>query len=439
MRQLTSQLLLYGTVAQRGTILAELADIDDLAQRLPEDGDRAPLQRRFYDQVRRLLELATLCGFDKNLWHNYIAYLVATDENPFSLTCERVGATPEASVNLFAVHDFELFQKLFSYDFSNLEAALGVECFSILEEYRAIPKREGAYNRGVSQRIQALSQALEKCATPGAFFHVVTDFYRQHGVGEFAFNHAFRLRKAGDAPLEFLPVNNLDALGLDGLVGYERQKSLLRENTLAFLAGKRANNVLLYGDSGTGKSTSVKALAHDYGEYGLRMIEIYKHQFRELPELVARIKNRRYRFILVMDDLSFEENEVEYKYLKAVIEGGVESKPENLLVYATSNRRHLVREKWSDREDMEHDGDIHRSDTMEEKLSLAERFGLAILYGNPSKKEYEAILQAIAQRNGIELTPQRLTLATQWEIQHGGFSGRTAQQFIQSLEGKDEA
>ena len=128
---------------------------------------------------------------------------------------------------------------------------------------------------------------------------------------------------------------------------------------------------------------------------------------------------------------------MEYKYLKAVIEGGVESKPENLLVYATSNRRHLVREKWSDRADMEHDGDIHRSDTMEEKLSLAERFGLAILYGNPSKGEYEAILQAIARRSGIELTPARMALATQWEIQHGGFSGRTAQQFIQSLEGRD--
>ena len=191
--------------------------------------------------------------------------------------------------------------------------------------------------------------------------------------------------------------------------------------------------MLLYGDSGTGKSTSVKALVHDYGDYGLRMIELYKHQFQMLPELVSMVKNRRYRFILLLDDLSFEENEVEYKYLKAVIEGGVESKPENLLVYATSNRRHLVREKWSDRDDMEHDGDIHRSDTMEEKLSLAERFGIAILYANPSKKEYLEIIDTLARRAGITLTPEEERLATQWEIEHGGFSGRTAAQFVKSL------
>lgn len=435
MHRLTSHLLLYSNLAQEGTILAELSAL--CREVAAGTGEREDQVQRLYRQVKRLLDLATQCGFDRNLWHNFIAYLVATDENSFSLTCERVGATPGASVNLFAIADFEALQKLFFFDFAPLEKALGVECFSILGDYHAIPKREGAYNRGVSQRIQAFSLALEKCATPAAFFQVVTDFYRQHGVGQFAFNQAFRLRKAGDSPLELLPVNNLDSLGLEGLVGYERQKALLRGNTVAFLEGKRANNVLLYGDSGTGKSTSVKALAHDYGDYGLRLIEIYKHQFRVLPELVARVKNRRYRFILVMDDLSFEENEVEYKYLKAVIEGGVESKPENLLVYATSNRRHLVREKWADRADMEHDGDIHRSDTMEEKLSLAERFGLAILYGNPSKGEYEAILQAIARRSGIELTPARMALATQWEIQHGGFSGRTAQQFIQSLEGRD--
>ncbi len=436
MHQLTSHLLLYSNLARENTILARIASIHREA--LQGETPREVLVQRLFRQVKRLLDLATLCGFDKNLWHNYIAYLLAIDENSFTLTCERVGATPNASVNLFAIQDFEVIQKLFFFDFRSLEETLGVDCFSILGDYHAIPKRAGAYNRGISQRVQALSLALEKCATPAAFFQVVTDFYRVHGVGQFALNQAFRVRKEQEKPLELLPVSNLDNTGLDALVGYERQKALLKENTLAFLAGKHANNVLLYGDSGTGKSTSVKALVHDYGDMGLRMIEIYKHQFQMLPELVSRVKNRRYRFILVLDDLSFEENEVEYKYLKAVIEGGVESKPENLLVYATSNRRHLVREKWSDRDDMQHDGDIHRSDTMEEKLSLAERFGLAILYGNPSKKEYEAILQSLAERAGIELTPERLSLATQWEIQHGGFSGRTAQQFIHSLEGKEE-
>lgn len=431
MNDLTSHLLLYGNLAQGGTILASLAEI--YADWKAHSCTKPLLVQRIFRQVKRLLDLATECGFDKNLWHNYIAYLLATDENSFSLTCERVGATPEASVNLFALNDFKAMKDIFFFDFSEIEEDLGIDCFSILGNYRTVPKRQGAYNREISRMVQGLSAELEKCATEGAFFMVVTNFYKQRGVGAFALNQAFRIRKAGDGPVELLPVVNLDSEGLSALVGYERQKELLRKNTEAFIEGRSANNVLLYGDSGTGKSTSVKALVHDYGDYGLRMIELYKHQFQMLPELVSMVKNRRYRFILLLDDLSFEENEVEYKYLKAVIEGGVESKPENLLVYATSNRRHLVREKWSDRDDMEHDGDIHRSDTMEEKLSLAERFGIAILYANPSKKEYLEIIGTLARRAGITLTPEEERLATQWEIEHGGFSGRTAAQFVKSL------
>ena len=140
----------------------------------------------------------------------------------------------------------------------------------------------------------------------------------------------------------------------------------LVDNTEAFVQGRKANNVLLFGDSGTGKSTSIKAIVNAYYDQGLRMIEIYKHQFRDLSNVIAQIKNRNYRFIIYMDDLSFEEHEIEYKFLKAVIEGGVETKPENILIYATSNRRHLIKETWNDRNDMEYENDLHRSDTMEE-------------------------------------------------------------------------
>jgi predicted AAA+ superfamily ATPase len=223
------------------------------------------------------------------------------------------------------------------------------------------------------------------------------------------------------------------------MVGYEIQKKALVENTEAFLRGIPANNALLYGDAGTGKSSSVKALINEYYDSGLRMIEIYKHQFRDLSEIIATIKNRNYRFIIFIDDLSFEENELEYKFLKAVIEGGVETRPDNILIYATSNRRHLIKETWNDRNDMEFEGELHRSDTMEEKLSLAARFGVTINYSAPNRKLFHDIVKELAKRRpNIRIDEEELlSLANRWEIRHGGISGRTAQQFINYLEGRE--
>ena len=224
---------------------------------------------------------------------------------------------------------------------------------------------------------------------------------------------------------------------LSDLIGYEIQKQKLIDNTEAFVEGRAANNCLLFGDSGTGKSTSIKAILNEYYDRGLRMIEIYKHQFKDLSNIIAQIKNRNYRFIIYMDDLSFEEFEIEYKFLKAVIEGGMETKPDNVLIYATSNRRHLIRETWSDRSDMSQD-ELHRSDTMQEKLSLVARFGVTINYSKPTKKEFNNIVVELAKRYPeIQLTEAELMAkANMWEMSHGGVSGRTAQQFINYLAGK---
>ncbi len=224
---------------------------------------------------------------------------------------------------------------------------------------------------------------------------------------------------------------------LDQLVGYEIQKKKLVDNTRAFVQGRKANNVLLFGDSGTGKSTSIKAIVNEFYPQGLRMIEIYKHQFKDLSAVIAQIKHRNYRFIIYMDDLSFEEFEVEYKFLKAVIEGGVETRPDNILIYATSNRRHLIKENWSDRNDVEVEGGMHRSDTMEEKLSLVNRFGVTINYSKPSQKEYFHIVVELARKAGITMDEKELCAeANKWELSHGGISGRTAQQFINYLSGQ---
>ena len=251
----------------------------------------------------------------------------------------------------------------------------------------------------------------------------------------FGLNKAFRV---GDAPGEelLIPITNTGTMLLDDLIGYERQKQKLVDNTEAFIKGRHANNVLLYGDAGTGKSTSIKAILNQYYADGLRMIEVYKHQFKQLSAIINEIKNRNYRFIIYMDDLSFEEFETEYKYLKAVIEGGLEPRPENVLIYATSNRRHLIRETWKDKDDADRE-DIHHNDTVQEKLSLAARFGIQIGYFRPSPKEYHVIVTELAKRYPqIQISEEQLIKeAEKWEIAHGGVSGRTAQQFIDYLVG----
>lgn len=433
MYKIVSRLLIYGDMP-RDTILMELADIirkmDDKSQTKEE------LATRVFTQMKHLLQVATDYGFDRNLWHNYLTFLLITSENPFSITCEKVGAN-EGSVNNFAKGDFRAFKDLFDYDFSRLESCLDVDCFSRISDYRAIGKKELMYNKSVSEKVQALSLRLEQARDEHTFFDCVTGFYRDYGVGMFGLNKAFRIISSGDGTVKFHAINNMDTVMLDQLVGYEIQKKKLVDNTRAFVQGRKANNVLLFGDSGTGKSTSIKAIVNEFYPQGLRMIEIYKHQFKDLSAVIAQIKHRNYRFIIYMDDLSFEEFEVEYKFLKAVIEGGVETRPDNILIYATSNRRHLIKENWSDRNDVEVEGGMHRSDTMEEKLSLVNRFGVTINYSKPSQKEYFHIVVELARKAGITMDEKELCAeANKWELSHGGISGRTAQQFINYLSGQ---
>ena len=430
MERIVSKLLIYGDMP-KDSILIELSTV--FRDFHSGEYNKEDLIARIYKQVKKLLVLGTSCAFDVNLWHNYLTYLLVMDENPFSLTCEKVGSK-EGSVNHFAKNDFAAFLKLFNYDFSELEQALGIDCFSCITSYKAIDKPKLMYNGNVSEKVKDLSAMLEKAKDENEFFDLMTGFYKRIGVGAFGLNKAFRLKELPGEIVGFSPINNMDPVVLDDLIGYELQKEKLILNTKVFIDGKKANNVLLFGDSGTGKSTSIKAIVNEFYKDGLRMVEIYKHQFRLLSQLISQIKNRNYKFIIYMDDLSFEDDESDYKYLKAVIEGGVETKPENVLIYATSNRRHLIKETWKDRRDVEQDGDIHRSDTMEEKLSLANRFGVTIGYYKPSRQEYYGIVKELATKEGIEMDEQELCQeADRWELNHGGISGRTARQFVNYL------
>ncbi|MBD8973437.1 MAG: ATP-binding protein [Clostridiales bacterium] len=413
------------------------------ASKLEEMKDKKHISKeslitRIYGEIKRLLDLATDYGFDDNLWHNYLTFVMMTNENSFTLTSEKVGAN-DGSVNHFAMNDFNIFKELFDYNFYEIEQELGIDCFSTISNYKAIVKKERMYNYNVSEKVRELSKRLEKCENGEGFFKEVTKFYADYGVGMFGLNKAFRIRNVGDR-VDIFPINNTETVMLDDLVGYEIQKKKLIDNTEAFVEGRPANNCLLFGDSGTGKSTCIKAIINEYYDQGLRMIEIYKHQFKDLSTVISMIKNRNYRYIIYMDDLSFEEFEIEYKFLKAVIEGGVETKPDNVLIYATSNRRHLIKETWNDRNDLEHGdgGELHRSDTMQEKLSLVNRFGVTINFSRPNQKEFFHIVTELAAREpSITLSEEELCAeANKWELSHAGISGRTAQQFINYLAGK---
>lgn len=386
-----------------------------------------------FECVNELLELAAGYGFEGNLWHNYLTFLLVNDENAYSTECEIVGEI-EGSINTITLHDFEIFRELFAYDFTILEKALGVNCLSVLMHYENVKGHGKVFNKRIRDRICELSEKLGTCENAEEFKCTMTQFYKEFGVGKFGLHKAFRVEHT-EAGADIVPITKIAHAHLNDLVGYEIAKKKLIENTEAFVKGKKANNCLLFGDAGTGKSTSIKAILNQYYDQGLRMIEVYKHQFQDLNDVIAQIKNRNYKFIIYMDDLSFEEFEIEYKYLKAVIEGGLEKKPDNILIYATSNRRHLVRETFRDKSDR--DEELHTNDTVQEKLSLVARFGVTIYFGGPSKKEFQQIVKTLAEKNQINMPEEELLLeANKWELSHGGLSGRTAQQFIDYLLGK---
>ena len=426
----TNQLMLYKHM-EHGELLK---DVSFLMENCENDYyNKDDLVSLLFDCLNELLELTASHGFEGNLWQNYLTFLLANHENAYSTACEVVGEV-NGSVNQVALHDFAIFLELFAYDFGVIEKALDVSFVSMINDYENVKGHGKVFNQRIRDSICALSTNLAKCENPETFKATLTQFYKEFGVGKLGLHKAFRVEHTEEGA-EIVPITKISHVHLDDLVGYEIAKQKLIENTEAFVEGRRANNCLLFGDAGTGKSSSIKAILNQYYDQGLRMIEVYKHQFQDLNDIIAQVKNRNYKFIIYMDDLSFEEFEIEYKYLKAVIEGGLEKKPNNVLIYATSNRRHLVRETFKDKADR--DQELHTNDTVQEKLSLYARFGVTIYFGRPEKKEFQNIVKELAHRNGIQMEESQLLLeANKWELNHGGMTGRTAQQFIDFLLGK---
>lgn len=390
-------------------------------------------KEEFFHMAGSLVEMAGMYGFSGNLWHTYLTQLLVNHENAFS-TASEIRGVVEGSINHLALHDFGIFKELYDFDLAVFDSAFGTDCADFLCNYVNTGCNSKVYNQRICDRICDMSKTLAEASTVEEFMADMVQFYKDFGVGKLGLNKAFRIEHGKDGKPVITPITRIAHVNLDDLVGYEIPKQKLIENTEAFVRGRKANNCLLFGDAGTGKSSSIKGILNRYYDEGLRIIEVYKHQFQDLNDVIAQIKNRNYKFIIYMDDLSFEEFEIEYKYLKAVIEGGLEKKPDNVLIYATSNRRHLIRETFKDKEDR--DEELHTNDTVQEKLSLVARFGVTIYFGKPDKKQFQEIVRELAKKNGIDMLDDELLLeANKWELSHGGLSGRTAQQFIDYLAG----
>lgn len=423
------ELIVY-RIDEKEAILNDMAYIMECIEAGTYDQNKEELRDSFYQCIQGLLELAGNHGFYGNLWHCYLTNVLVNHENSYSRSTEIVGSI-QGTINEAVLHDIVIFKELYDYDFSKIIDVLDVKSFELVKDYTPSTQESKVYNQRIKERICTLAKRFNEDNTPEEMKNTLTEFYKDYGVGKFGLHKAFRIEETEDGA-SIVPILNIAHVNLDDLVGYDIPKKKLVDNTDAFVEGKKANNCLLFGDAGTGKSSSIKAIANAYYEQGLRIIEVYKHQFKYLNDVIAQIKNRNYKFIIYMDDLSFEDFEIEYKYLKAVIEGGLEKKPNNILIYATSNRRHLVNETISEREN-----NMHLTDTMQEKLSLVARFGVTIFFGMPDKKEYQNIVRVLAERNGINMDDDALMLeANKWEMSHGGFSGRSAQQFIDYLLGK---
>ncbi len=378
--------------------------------------------------ISKMLEVAGEYGLHGNLWANILALALAYNENVYSKATEIVGKT-SGSINTFAIHDFRILRELIHF-IPNINGDLLKEIYN----YEGNGRDSKLVNTRVRDRILRLSKQLMEADSDNEFKDIITEFYKEYGVGKFGLNKAFRIEEGTDLKTaNIIPITRVEHVYLNDIIGYDLQKKKLTHNTESFINGKPANNCLLYGDAGTGKSSSVKAIVNEYYDKGLRIIEIYKHQFRYLSDILEQLKDRNYKFIIYMDDLSFEESELEYKYLKAILEGGFGRRPENVLIYATSNRRHLIRESFRDK--TETDEELHTRDTVEEKLSLSARFGEKIYYGSPDKKEFNSIVLALAKKHNIDMDESEiLSKANMWELSHGGMSGRSATQFITYLQ-----
>ena len=358
--------------------------------------------------VSKLIEKAELLGLSGDLRREYLIYTLTHEPNLVSQTIEKSGGKIGESLREAFIHDITNIIPMLTKD---------LDYFHFIKNYKPTRSLNNESDVELRRQLKTVTEAED-------IADIFINHYRHYGYGDIANYRAFRWND------KLVGIKHFEDMHLNDLIGYEHQKEQLIGNTEAFVEGKPANNVLLVGARGTGKSSSVKALANEYYNRGLRLLQLTKPQLKNLPEIMEAL--RQYaskRFIIFLDDLSFEESDAEYKYLKSAIEGGVESRPENVLIYATSNRRHLIRETWRDRVDGQ--DELYRDDSVNETISLSDRFGLIIYYYAPSQNEYLEIIKHMLKKKNIQLDDEQLRIeGLRWEMNHSGRNGRTAQQFV---------
>ena len=359
------------------------------------------------EALGHLILFAEQNGIRGNVWRQYVCRLMAADDNIFSYTAEMQGGCGSSLMELANQDIVAILAFVYEHD-------------HILNGY--IPTSPSDESR-FSLSVNRIAEAIDKSAKE--VLHMLFVHYKNFGRGLAARYMALEWKDG------LCGIEKFDRIQLDDLIGIESQKEALITNTERFIDRRGANNILVFGDSGTGKSSCVKALINRYNDQGLRLLELKKSQLSELEEVFSKLAKSSYRYIVFLDDLSFEEGELGYKALKAALEGKASQTPENVLFYATSNRRHLVKETWADRV-LERE-EVHLSDTMHEKLSLSERFGLTVLFVSPGQDEYLGIVEGLCNQNNIRFTEEIRTAAVQWALYHSGRSGRTAKQFVNTL------
>lgn len=372
---------------------------------------------RYYEIQRRLLDCISTGDTAGTYWENYIFRLVAESENRFSLSAEK-SAADSGTISL-AEGDVALLQEIAALDWAAVARVLDPErpCVCAMEP----PVEEDG-------RACLVRDALEPHLSAAESVRKLEEYYRLHCCGVLGKYRAFLWNG------ELVGIKKHDPITFDDLIGYDVQQQQLIRNTEVFVRGKRANNVLLYGDKGTGKSSSVKALLNYFGDRGLRMINVPKARIFDITKIMEMVADRGGKFIIFIDDLSFESTEIEYKHFKSVLEGGVETQPENVLVYVTSNRRNLVKETWTDRNST--DGEIFAADGIQERQSLADRFGLTITFYAPDKELYSEIVKSLIEKEGIDIDErQLLSEANKWDMRQTSRSGRSAKQFVTHISG----
>lgn len=404
-------------VAERISIFGSV--LDDAAVRLMLgllDGNRTDDERGRASLFVILAESAEMASqpIVGNAWQNHLMNVILADDNIFARKAEMVGIDGMGESLLSQVRaDLKALKELYDTDIDSVLAG-----FPSLNGFKPITSSR------LDDRLMEAKKSLSGCSDWSACLDRIAGYYASSGTGLFGKHYAFRWVR-GTSGGKLKGIDSPDPIRLDDLVEYEWQRESVSRNTQKLLAGLPSNNMLLYGDRGTGKSSTVKAMLNEYAQRKLRLVEVAKDDLTELPDILSILRKRPEKFILFIDDLSFEENETQYKALKAVLEGGLEARPVNVALYATSNRRNIVKERFSDRQ--KNDDEVHPGDSMQEKLSLSDRFGIKLPFLAPDQDEFLRIVETLASRADIEMTEDLKKSALAW--QHAR-SGRSARQFV---------